>query len=359
MVCEDYRIGGELRYYFGSPTETMRIPDEILKCVVYLYFQEKDEPDEERRAIGTAFFVGIRSKTAERVYPYLVTAKHCVAEPMERGTIFVRINTVDGSSAYVEIAAGWIFPSDPSSDIAVLPFSIPSHIYERFDFRGIAERMFATTEKQKEHEVGIGDDIIISGLFTRLGQRPVNVPIVRFGNIAAMPIDRVADTKTGLDYCALLAEVRSIGGLSGSPVFVYLGPERIPPSKTRRPDRRFLMLIGVVRAHWEHKEAGIALKGSAFADELDKVNWGIAAITPVADLLSVLYGDELMEKRKAADRECRMEDAATNDSTFVGDAKTCQREPMQTTPEGAKIPIPTKEQFFDTLKKASRRVKPD
>jgi hypothetical protein len=339
VFCADYRIGGEPRYYIGDPGDTMRVPEEILKCVVYLYFQEDGDDDAMRRAIGTAFLVSVRSKTIEAVYPYLVTAKHCVVEPTQRGRLFIRINTIGGASAYVEIKDGWIFPSDPSSDVAVLPFAIPPGIEGRLDFRGIAEAMFATQEKHKEHEIGIGDEIVISGLFTRLRQKPVNIPIVRFGNIAAMPIDRLPDTKTGLDYCALLAEVRSIGGLSGSPVFVYLGPERVPPSKARRPDKRFLMLIGIVRAHWEHQETAIALKGSAFYDELDKVNWGIAAITPVADLLSVLYGDELMERRRASDEEYRREDAAVNDSAIGNKADTFNQH-----------------DFEDALKRASRKM---
>ncbi|MGC2109682.1 MAG: hypothetical protein WA655_09205 [Candidatus Korobacteraceae bacterium] len=342
MLCEDYRLGGELHYYFGDPAETMRVPEEILKCVVYLYSQDGDS-DEERRAIGTAFFVSVRSKTMEGVHPYLVTAKHCVVGPMKRGRLFVRINTVEGSSAYVELKDGWIFPDEPSADVAVLPFALPPEIHERFDFRGIAEARFATPAKHAEHEIGIGDEVIISGLFTRLRSKPINHPIVRFGNIAAMPIEHLVDTKTALDYRAILVEVRSIGGLSGSPVFVYLGPERVPPSKARRPDKRFLMLIGIVRAHWEHEEKGIAFKGSAFSDELDKVNWGIAAITPVSDLMSVLYGDELMARRKEADNEYRMRDGTTDDSISLDKDST---------------PF-TQADFEDALRKTSRKIPKD
>jgi hypothetical protein len=217
---------------------------------------------------------------------------------------------------------------------------MPEHIYERLDFRGIGEGMFATAEKEKEHEVGIGDEIIISGLFTRLRNRPINHPIVRFGNISAMPIDRLTDSKTGLSYRAMLAEVRSIGGLSGSPVFVHLGPERIAPSRKRRPNHRFLMLIGIVRGHWEHEEKGIALKGSAFSDELERVNWGIATITPVADLLSVLYGEDLMSTRRRADQESQVKDGTTSDSLFSDSKK-------QTF---------TQEDFERALRKASQRT---
>jgi hypothetical protein len=142
----------------------------------------------------------------------------------------------------------------------------------------------------------------------------------------------------------MLAEVRSIGGLSGSPVFVNLGPERVSPSRRQRPDRRFFMLVGIVRGHWEHEEKGIAAKGSAFHDELDKVNWGIATITPVSDLLSILYGEELTAIRKEADKLYRLEDGTTSD-TLLGERGTPQSF--------------TQSDFEDALKKASRRVKTD
>jgi len=238
-LYEDYRLGGEPRFVFGNPADAMRVPDEILEPGVFLYFQESGDMSERRRAIGTAFFISIRSKTANLLYPYLVTAKHCVVEPMERGDLFVRLNTTDGASAFVQVKDGWLFPDDPSSDIAVLPFGIPSELQNRFEFRTVAEAMLATEAKLKEHEVGIGDEIVISGLFTRLAAKPRNIPIVRFGNISALPT-QLSDSKTGLNYHAFLAEVRSIGGLSGSPVFVVIGPGRVPPSKTMRLDRRYL-----------------------------------------------------------------------------------------------------------------------
>jgi len=317
-LYEDYRLGGEPRFVFGNPADAMRVPDEILEPGVFLYFQESGDMSERRRAIGTAFFISIRSKTANLLYPYLVTAKHCVVEPMERGDLFVRLNTTDGASAFVQVKDGWLFPDDPSSDIAVLPFGIPSELQNRFEFRTVAEAMLATEAKLKEHEVGIGDEIVISGLFTRLAAKPRNIPIVRFGNISALPT-QLSDSKTGLNYHAFLAEVRSIGGLSGSPVFVVIGPGRVPPSKTMRLDRRYLMLIGVVRGHWEHKEPGIGEAGSAFADELAKVNWGITTITPVKDVLSILYGDELMKRREQSDEVLKRQDGTVEDSVLAID----------------------------------------
>ncbi len=52
------------------------------------------------------------------------------------------------------------------------------------------------------------------------------MPIVRHGAIAAMPGEPLYDRKTGLSFRGYLLEVRSTGGLSGSPVVAYLGYDR-------------------------------------------------------------------------------------------------------------------------------------
>jgi hypothetical protein len=57
------------------------------------------------------------------------------------------------------------------------------------------------------------------GLFTRFTGTTHLIPIVRTGNVAMMPRDRLPIAGFG-EMEAYLAEGRSIGGLSGSPVFV-------------------------------------------------------------------------------------------------------------------------------------------
>jgi hypothetical protein len=346
VVYEDYRCGGEPQLILGNSGDAMRVPDEILKPVVFLFLQKKGDVSEHRRPIGTGFFVSVKSKTGLCIYPYLVTAKHCVVKAKEHGDLYIRINTTDGAAKFVKIEADWIFPEDQSSDLAVLQFNFPSHLKDTLDFRSISERMFCTAEKMKEHEIGIGDEIVISGLFTRLAEKPRNIPIVRFGNIAALPEERLADVNTGLSYRGFLAEVRSIGGISGSPVFAYLGPERVPPTKDMRPDKRFLMLIGIVRGHWRHNEPGIGKTGSAFSDELDRVNWGIGAITPISDLLEIIYGDQLMAERK--ELEDQLEAELAEQESIVNDSLIADEdEPL------------TRDAFESALKKVSRKIEPE
>ena len=56
------------------------------------------------------------------------------------------------------------------------------------------------------------------GLFTKYFGRSNLIPIVRTGNIAMMPKEKVPLGSFGLTD-AYLIEGRSIGGLSGSPIF--------------------------------------------------------------------------------------------------------------------------------------------
>src|SRR6185295_16646813 len=100
------------------------------------------------------------------------------------------------------------------------------------------------------------DDIYVVGLFAYRKGRHKNIPIVRSGIVAANPEgELIWDEDQGLWYTAYLIEVRSIGGLSGSPVFVSVSRERAQDAKmfldTWPPDStRVLFLIGLVRSHW-------------------------------------------------------------------------------------------------------------
>ena len=66
-------------------------------------------------------------------------------------------------------------------------------------------------------KIRVGSPVGLTGLFVHHHGSSRNIPIVRSGNIAAMT-DEPVSTRRGL-MTAFLVEVRSIGGLSGSPVF--------------------------------------------------------------------------------------------------------------------------------------------
>jgi hypothetical protein len=101
-----------------------------------------------------------------------------------------------------------------------------------------------------------------------------------------------------------LAEGRSIGGLSGSPVFVRpttrivgLGNEQGPQSVFGVGGFHFL---GLMRGHWD-------LPLGVDVGHAEAVNMGISIVVPAKKILETLYHPELValrnqqdERRKAA-----------------------------------------------------------
>jgi hypothetical protein len=89
---------------------------------------------------------------------------------------------------------------------------------------------------------------------------------------------------------AFLIESRSIGGLSGSPVFVSLGGVR---GSQISQFKHFW--LGLMHGHWERTAPELDLVGPN--DE--RLNTGIAVVVPAYEILEVLNQDMLVESRRA------------------------------------------------------------
>src|SRR4029077_15217810 len=72
---------------------------------------------------------------------------------------------------------------------------------------------------QGDRKVELGDEVFFTGLFHPHCGEGKNIPIVRIGNVAALREEPVLNPD-GRPADLYLAESRSIGGLSGSPVFM-------------------------------------------------------------------------------------------------------------------------------------------
>lgn len=312
----------------------MRVPDEILKCVAFVGFahQEGQVVSLEQRA--TAFFASVPSLTdPDRRYLYLVTAKH-VADRLHNKLIGVRLNKHSGGDG---VAVGenlqWItHPTDPLVDVAVLPFGPPSDI---FDYKHVPSSMFATDAEIGKYKVGAGDEVFITGLFHKLRTNRV-LPIVRTGNIAMMPDTKVPTTFGEVD--AYLVEARSIGGISGSPVFV-------PCVNLMQLDEPWF-LLGLMHGHWDIPPE--AKNDEVKMDSLSgQVNMGIAIVVPAKHILETLNHPQLMAIRQASDETKRDKHLPTPDVV----------EEKQKTHQGKDIPIPKRSDVMRDLEKATRRKK--
>jgi hypothetical protein len=261
----------------------MKIIAEILKCVAFIGIRK---PDDTMALFGTVFFIGLEGKDGKIFRTYCVTAKHVIDKIREKGdgTIYIRANLKQGTLQGASMSGtDWHFhPQKESVDVAILPMAIP----EVWDHLCLSMNHCITKAKIQENEIGIGEEVFITGLFRHHTGKNKNIPIVRVGNIATMAEEKVNVNGFGL-IDAYLAEVRSIGGLSGSPVFYNLGHSRIIKGAFVQSTAPIFYLMGLIHGHYDVTEEKI--------DELDvdaikheNVNTGIAIVVPIGKVLEAI-----------------------------------------------------------------------
>jgi len=315
MIQVDYRIGGKPRYFFlDKRKRLMKIPEHIRKCVGFLGYEDAEE---NYHAGGTAFFVTMSTPDwPDRCFRYAVTAAHVIKKIEKRpagNCIFLRVN--DRGSGTLKISSWsdeWYF--HPKDDVAIMPISSN----EPLDWLFWPMEGFATNKTIKEIEVDVGDDVFLTGLFYYHTGTMRNVPIIRAGLIAAMPEEPVKIQSGTAE--AYLIEAKSIGGLSGSPVFVR--PESNiartlkteDPSTIGRHDARVdsFWLLGLMYGHWDEHAVTIAMPDKANAD---RISTGIGVVIPAQKIFETLHLPEVVAMRKKKEAEWHVQFAATPDAS--------------------------------------------
>jgi hypothetical protein len=347
QLFTDDRIGGKPRYILDNEApDLMHIPDEIRKCVVFIGNRGVDGEMEFR---GTAFLAG---RLVEDIgsWIHLVTAAHIIRGmttlPYFDGKVLLRVNDREGAAQTLEVSADkWLYhPEEENVDVAVLPFV--TQLAHVMDTKAFPLDAFLNEEKRRKLQCGIGDEVFLPGLFYNHKGRKRNIPIVRVGNVAAMMEEKVL---TKLGYIdAFLVEARSIGGLSGSPVFLSLGFLDQPNEEeedvilvmrggAKRPRPTF-HLLGLMHGHYN---ADLPEQDDAVADSLNDevVNMGIAIVIPSEKIMEVLEQPMIRDKELEAEQKKREETLPVMDS-------------VSPTPEL------TKDAFETALKQASQKVSP-
>jgi len=272
----------------------MLVPDEVRKCVVFVCYKDKDNI----KLAGTAFFVSIPSVIEGKSYPYLVTARHVIEAIKKRSIdnkVYFRINQKDNPTVLLPTDLNqWKYhPNLQNVDVAAAQLAPDSSIY---DFRTIPSSMAITPEIITSKEVGCGDEVFLTGLFSNHYGQQRNIPIIRIGNIACMPEEPVQTKALGA-IDAYLVEARSIGGLSGSPVFVHLaGVRKGSLTLGQEP----IYWIGLMHGHFDLERLETDVVESDILMDI-KVNMGIAIVVPVSKILEVLNQNEFAEARKKQD----------------------------------------------------------
>lgn len=247
--------------------------------------------------MGTAFFVG-EELGSGRAIKYAVTARHVVDASRPHGALWMRFVSQNNDRRKL-----FEFPTDdwwlhPSSDVAVAPLAIP---LEEFGLRFLPLSLLASPDWVDEHDVGIGDQVVASGLFSQFIGADRDEPLVRFGRIALMPEEALQLGGGGplptMTFRAILAELGSWGGQSGSPVFIYFSVERAlfagSELHLKLPNPR---LLGLIHGHYT-----VPQRLTGAPENLGvhvPLNSGIAIIVPASAIIEALALEQATEHRE-------------------------------------------------------------
>ena len=321
----------------------MQIDEKIKDNAVFLGIIEKDVFVPK----ATAFFVARQNKFGSLVY--LVTAEHVVAGLKAKGyeKIYMRPNTEAG---LVPIPVdNWLFHQDAETnptDVAVVPITYVGDSNERLVTMDVST--FVTKENFKEREWGTGDEVVVVGLFRNHYGKAKNIPVVRIGSLAAMPEEPVKTKWSGY-IDAYLVELHSIGGLSGSPVYIHHPPTRVRDGKIQYLPGHRMNLLGIMQGHFDVPDLR---QDSAIEDDDGggSINTGIGVVVPAYKILEMMDGHpELVAAAEKALRRSEA-DAAKSDLDHLGG--TAELEPPTTADN------PTHAEDFRSLVTAAARKKP-
>ena len=296
----------------------MRVDPNLLNTVMFLCEDREDDSGNPRKIpAATAFLVRVEEARDDKLltWKYLVTAHHNIERAV--GTIYIRYNSSSGGVDHFEsLKTEWIASDD--SDVSCLPFWSPER--PRPDIKHASFLLSelvgkdgtfsgpSLTEASTPSHVGLGDDLAFVGLFSKRPGTSRNVPIVRFGNVSAMPGDPITVTlgdeenAYNFDVVGYLAECKSWGGHSGSPVLwttTRVG-RVIEGEGMKGPKQSFLHtgLLGLVSAHFDIEQKAHGT-GEMPAEIRTAINSGIAVVTPASKIIELLEREDVVDERKS------------------------------------------------------------
>jgi hypothetical protein len=219
-----------------------RIDDTFLGSVVYIYSSVKSAERGEHEG-GTGVIIACRlSQKSKYGQIYIITNRHVIKGSKSK-TIALRFNAVGGSTQVLSTKKeDWV--TAYRDDLAAYPIDLSNS-----DCKGtvIADYAFVSEEIIGMYDIGPGDQTFMIGRLITHDGRQRNTPVVRFGNIAMMPLESVRTQ--GEEQIAFLVECRSLGGFSGSPVFVWIS-EGYRPNFRRLDTPHGPWLLGINCGHF-------------------------------------------------------------------------------------------------------------
>jgi hypothetical protein len=312
-VLRSHRVGGYEKepapWFSRRSIRYVLVPDDAIKNVVFIGTMV----DGIFIPRGTGFIVVIEEHGHQ--FLNLVTAEHVISRIVDnKWQIWCRANLMDGDAKeFVLPSDGWTFHPDHSTDVAVCPFNPNAYNIDYVSYAVNGQfSISATADVLRAEKIGLGEEIFIVGLFRNHHGTNRNVPIIRVGNISMMKGEPVFTKYVGYTD-AYLVEARSIGGLSGSPVFVSMPPFRVVDGVVTTTEGLQYYLLGLMHGHFDipNLNEDTAIDGDAANGA--SINTGIGIVIPVEKIIETLNHENLREKRLDVATEYRNRRGATPD----------------------------------------------
>ena len=278
-----------------------RIDPLIINCVVYLYRSVAEAKAGEKIG-GSGFLVGVPSPLdLGHHYLFAVTNRHVA---FEAAAPVIRLNTKAGGVDILDLDVTNWTPHPDGDDIVIASVGLNS---DHHDFSFISESRFFTREIIEKHDIGPGDDAFMVGRFINHEGKQKNLPSVRFGNIAMMPWEPIEHPIYKRPQDSFAVEMRSIGGYSGSPVFVHIPPLVLRPKSSGISTSSLPPgLIGVDWGHIHSKEPVRNKFGEPMPEKwYVNSNSGMIGVVPAWKLSELLHLPEFDEVRMKNDEMIR------------------------------------------------------
>lgn len=284
----------------------------ILEHSAFFLFRRNPKMDGIEGPCGTGFVVGRPWKSdPNRGHFYAVTNWHVA---VKLGACILRLNTPDGKSRQIETEPHeWYFIPN-GDDVAICDITDYNPELSEGALTFIHEDVFVTQDIIKVHDIGMGDEAFMVGLFVDHPGKEQNVPLARFGNLSRLasaqsPVEQPNDQARP----SHLVDMRSRGGFSGSPVFVYRTPftdlkfvDGEARSKPIDPTDLFMMLLGVHCAQFP-EEAKIKLAESTPDNikegDVLKIPSSLTVVVPASEISRLMDLPHFQLSREKREKE--------------------------------------------------------
>ena len=336
-------------------SDMIPVRKEYLESSFYVY-PDMDSANAGRKTGGSGFFASCSLDVNTTWFqPYAVTNWHVVEKHKNP---VLRINTADGRSDFLETNLHRWRRHPDGDDLAALPVDLP---LKEFRYVCVGTGIFMSKEMVNALTISPGDEVYMIGRFVGVDGEQKNTPAVRFGNIAMLPSEPIMN-KYGHLQESFLVDCRSVPGYSGSPVFLILFPQMPRPpffetsvGQVYDSRRHGPFLLGIDWLHLNNYEEVLSSdqRTPISPRQWVKSNTGMAEVIPAWRLLELLDLPEFkMQKKQEDDKITAHKEPEPSYITLDSAEKTGH---IQTTKAGAEIAVPTTDQFFGDLEKASRK----